>query len=285
MGLDTLTMTVGPRELADVADVALPALADPRLAALSVPDRDGSIAVTQGFADILRLHEIGRIDLAPTLDPNRPAAIVDLPSMQLVTWARTGTLLPADAWWLSVAPDADAATVANELAGSAHPLTVSAIRAEAVEARTRDPFQAGVTSILGLVAGAALLFALIGLAISLWYTVSSRQGEFAVARALGLGRRQLLGWLALESAFLVVVGVVGGLLVGLVLAWVVMPSITLTAEGRTPVPPPVTAIAWDLMLVLAGLGLLAFALSVLASRRAIAAIRVAPLLRGAEGDR
>ena len=115
----------------------------------------------------------------------------------------------------------------------------------------RDPFQAGVTAILGLVAGAALLFALVGLAISLWYTVSSRQGEFAVARALGLGRRQLLGWLAIESAFLIVVGVVGGILVGLVLAWVVMPSITLTLEGQAPVPPPVAAIAWDLAVVLA----------------------------------
>ncbi len=142
-----------------------------------------------------------------------------------------------------------------------------------------------MTSILGLVAGAALLFASIGLAVSLWYTVSSRQGEFAVVRALGLGRRQLLGWLALESAFLVIVGVIGGLLVGLVLAWVVMPSITLTTEGRAPVPPPVTTIAWDLMVVLAGLGLLAFALSVLAARRAVASVRVAATLRIAEPDR
>ena len=68
-----------------------------------------------------------------------------------------------------------------------------------------------------------------------------------MARALGLGRRrELLGWLAFESAFLILVGVLGGLLVGLVLAWVVMPSITLTTEGRPPIPPPVAAIAWDL---------------------------------------
>jgi ABC-type antimicrobial peptide transport system permease subunit len=152
-------------------------------------------------------------------------------------------------------------------------------------ARANDPFQAGVNGVLAIVAGAALLFAAVGLAISLWYSVSSRQGEFAVSRALGLGRRQLLGWLAIESAFLIVVGVVGGLLVGLILAWVVMPSITLTAEGRPPIPEPVAAMAWDLMLGLAGLGLLAFGLSVVAARRAVAGVRVAATLRAMEADR
>lgn len=284
-GLDELTLTVGPRELAGLPDVALPSLADPRLTSLSAPTGEGRIAVTQGFADIRRLDVVGQVSLVPTLDPARPAALVDLPTMQLSDWARTGMLLPADAWWLSIVPGAEPAAVATGLAATAYPLQITAVRADAIAERIQDPFQAGVTSILGLVAGAALLFALIGLAISLWYTVSSRQGEFAVARALGLGRRQLLGWLALESAFLVVVGVIGGLLVGLVLAWVVMPSITLTTEGRAPVPPPVTTIAWDLMLVLAGLGVLAFLLSVLAARRAVAGIRVAATIRVVEADR
>ena len=150
------------------------------------------------------------------------------------------------------------------------------MRSDDLEARTSDPFQAGVTAILGLVAGAALLFALVGLAISLWYTVSSRRGEFAVARALGLGRRQMLGWLAIESAFLIVVGVVGGILVGLVLAWVVMPSITLTTRG--PCAGAATGRGHRLGLFavgLLGLGALAFLLSVLAARRAIASVRVA----------
>jgi FtsX-like permease family len=284
-GLDEMTLTVGPRELAGLSDIALPTLADQRLVSLAAPGGDGAIAVTQGFADIRRLDVVGQVALAPTVDPTRPAAIVDLPTMQLSEFVRTGTLLPADGWWLSLAGDADPATVAADLAAASYPLRTTAVRADAIAARARDPFQAGVTSILALAAGAALLFALIGLFVSLWYTVSSRQGEFAVARALGLGRRQLVGWLALESGFLVVVGVIGGLLVGLVLAWVVMPSITLTTEGRAPVPPPVTAIAWDLVVVLAGLGLLAFALSVLAARRAVASVRVAATLRITEADR
>jgi hypothetical protein len=64
-----------------------------------------------------------------------------------------------------------------------------------------------------------------------------------------------------------------------------MPSITLTVEGRPPVPPPVTAIAWDLVLVLVGLGAVAFGLSVVAARRAVANVRVAATLRAAEADR
>ena len=193
--------------------------------------------------------------------------------------------MPADGWWLTLDAGADPTAASAALAASPFPIETKAVRSDAIEARTTDPFQAGVTAILGLVAGAALLFALVGLAISLWYTVSSRRGEFAVARALGLARRQLLGWLAIESAFLIVVGVVGGILVGLVLAWVVMPSITLTLEGRAPVPPPVAAIAWDLAVALLGLGALAFLLSVLAARRAISSVRVAATLRIAEADR
>jgi len=284
-GLDDLTLTLGPRELAGVGDLPLPALATRRLTSLAPPSRDGVVALSQGFADTRHLSILGLLDVVPTLDPAKPAAIVDLPSLQLGGFARTGSLSTADAWWLSLAPGADATTVAASLGAAGHPLEVSALRASAVTARTGDPFQAGVTGVLSLVAGAALLFAIVGLAISLWYTVSSRQGEFAVARALGLGRRQLLGWLAIESAFLIIVGLVGGLLVGLVLAWVVMPSITLTTEGRPPIPSPVAVIAWDLVVTLIGLGAAAFGLSVLAARRAVSGVRVAASLRASEVDR
>ena len=283
-GLDDLTMTIGPRELAEIGGVALPSLADERLVALSPPGADGSVSLTQGFADIRTIDVVGTVTLVPTLDPSRPAAVVDLPTMQLAEWVRSGALMPADGWWLTLDAGADPTAASAALAASPFPIETTAVHSDAVEARTSDPFQAGVTAILGLVAGAALLFALVGLAISLWYTVSSRRGEFAVARALGLGRRQLLGWLAIESAFLIIVGVVGGLLVGLVLAWVVMPSITLTLEGQAPVPPPVAAIAWDLAVALLGLGV-AFLLSVLAARRAISSVRVAATLRIAEADR
>ncbi|MFI5291849.1 MAG: FtsX-like permease family protein [Candidatus Limnocylindrales bacterium] len=284
-GLDDLTMTVGARELAEISGVALPSLADERLVGLTPPAADGSVSLTQGFADIRTIDVVGTVGLVPTLDPSRPAALVDLPTMQLAEWVRSGALMPADGWWLTLDAGADPDAASAALAASPFPIETKAVRSDAIEARTNDPFQAGVTAILGLVAGAALLFALVGLAISLWYTVSSRRGEFAVARALGLARRQLLGWLAIESAFLIVVGVVGGILVGLVLAWVVMPSITLTLEGRAPVPPPVAAIAWDLAVGLLGLGAVAFLLSVLAARRAIASVRVAATLRIVEADR
>ena len=284
-GLDDLIMTIGARELADVGGVALPSLADERLVGLSPPAADGSVSLTQGFADIRTIDVVGTVALVPTLDPSRPAALVDLPTMQLAEWVRSGTLMPADGWWLTLDAGADPTAASAALAASPFPIETKAVRSDAIEARTTDPFQAGVTAILGLVAGAALLFALVGLAISLWYTVSSRRGEFAVARALGLAQGQLLGWLAIESAFLIVVGVVGGILVGLVLAWVVMPSITLTLEGRAPVPPPVAAIAWDLAVALIGLGASAFLLSVLAARRAISSVRVAATLRIAEADR
>lgn len=285
VGLDDLTLTIGPAELAGIADAPLPALVATRLTALAPPSADGIIALTQGFADTRTLSIQGELDVIPTLDPTKPAALVDLPSLLISEYVASGSIVAADSWWLSLDPGVDGATVAAALAEASPPLSASAISSAAIDARTADPFQAGVTGVLGLVAAAALLFAVVGLAISLWYTVSSRQGEFAVARALGLGRRQLLGWLAIESGFLINVGVIGGLMVGVVLAWVVMPSITLTTEGRAPIPPPVAAIPWDLVVALLGLGAVAFGLSVLAARRSIAGVRVAATLRAAEADR
>jgi hypothetical protein len=284
VGLDELTLAIGPGELAEVDGNGLPTLVDRRMAELLPASPEGRTAVTQGFADVRQLDVVGAVDLVPTLDPGRPGAIVDLPTLQLAEWLRGGTILDANAWWISVAPDADEDAVLDRLAAG-YALEPTLVRRHEIATRTGDAFQAGVTSVLGMVAGAALLFAVIGLVISLWYTVSSRSGEFAVARALGLGRRQMLGWLAIESGFLIIVGVVGGVVVGLVLAWVVMPSITLTTEGRPPVPPPVAEMAWDILVAIALLGLAAFGLSVLAARRVVAGVRVAATIRLAEADR
>ena len=93
--------------------------------------------------------------------------------------------------------------------------------------------------ILGLGSLAALVFASIGFLVSATVSISERIGEFALLKALGLAPRQLLLWLTIENLALLITGLVLGTLLGLVLAWLVLPFATLTSTGEPPVPAPV----------------------------------------------
>ena len=55
-------------------------------------------------------------------------------------------------------------------------------------------------------------------------------------------------WLTLEQVFLVAVGLVGGVLLGLLLAWLVLPYATLSASGAAVVPAPVIVVPWATIL-------------------------------------
>ena len=59
--------------------------------------------------------------------------------------------------------------------------------------------------------------------------------EFALLRALGLSSRQLSVWLSLENATLAAISLVTGTALGLVIAWVALPFVTVT-QGRHAVP-------------------------------------------------
>ena len=102
-----------------------------------------------------------------------------------------------------------------------------------------DPLGLGVIGILGLGSIAALVFAAVGLLVTTSVSTQERLGELALLKALGVAPRQLLSWLTAEGAALLFVGLLAGVGLGLVLAWLALPFATLTASGEAPVPAPV----------------------------------------------
>ena len=82
--------------------------------------------------------------------------------------------------------------------------------------------------------------------------VSARErlAEFALLRALGLSPGQLSTWLSLENGILVAISLVGGTLLGLLMAWVALPYITVTQDASAAVPPVLVAIPWSSILIL-----------------------------------
>jgi putative ABC transport system permease protein len=156
---------------------------------------------------------------------------------------------------------------ANTLAGQIRPL----LPAELIVRTARGQVEMNVSRVsdrLGILTGGLLAFGLIAVVVGAFVifntfsiTVTQRIREFALLRALGASRRQVLAALLGEAAAVGVVASIGGLLAGLIAArglralfsavGLDLPSTTLVLNARTVIVSLVVGIA---MTMLAGLG-------------------------------
>ena len=185
---------------------------------------------------------------------------------------------PPTAWWLTTDGTDDAA-VAAALADGPYQLADVRVRADETSARLRDPVAVSIFGTLGMVAVAALVFALLGTLAAAWTAARSRRPEVAVLVALGLSRRQLAAIVLAEETFPVAIGLVGGSLLGLALGGLVLPAMTRAADGSAPVPPPLLVVPWDVGLTLAAGGVLLVVLASLGELRSIDRLAPAEALR------
>ena len=116
--------------------------------------------------------------------------------------------------------------------------------------------------------------------VSTLASIEERLEEFSILEALGLSARQLSAWMALESVLVVAISVVAGLALGTVLAWIVLPAASMTADGSTPVPAPSLVVPWLQLVVLAAGAFLVAGASTLMARRQLARFAVRDALRG-----
>ncbi|MUN40821.1 ABC transporter permease [Actinomadura litoris] len=195
---------------------------------------------------------IGIVRALPGTPPDRPGVLVDLPTLTesrlAAASAAPGSTDPGE-WWASVR---GARTAPAAQAMTDHPAwgTVSGDRA-ALRSRLRDaPLGAALQGALVLGFGAALVFAVIAFAVNAAVSVRERAREFAVLRVLGVHPRQMTGMLAVEQAFLVAIGLVGGLALGLVVARLVIPHIVLSVQAAPPYPPAELIVQWPVVLAM-----------------------------------
>ncbi|MEU5987849.1 ABC transporter permease [Spirillospora sp. NPDC047418] len=191
----------------------------------------------------------------PTVPPGEPGVLVDLPTLTQTRLAADGvttdSIEPGE-WWAS-ARGGDTAAAVRAL--TEHPAwgEVAADRVE-VRAELRDaPLGAALQGALVLGFGAALAFAVIAFVVNAAVTAGERTREFAVLRALGVHPRQVAGMLAIEQAYLVVLGLLGGTFLGLAVARLVVPHVVLSVQAAQPYPPAELVVQWPVVLgVLAG---------------------------------
>ena len=126
---------------------------------------------------------------------------------------------------------------------------------------------------------AAALFAVIGFVVSASVSARERIKEFALLRALGLSSGQLSIWLSLENAVLAAFSLMVGTVLGLVIAWVVLPFITVTQGAPTPYPPVEVDVPWTVIGLLVAAGVIALGATVVALAWSLPRIGLASVLR------
>jgi len=98
---------------------------------------------------------------------------------------------------------------------------------------------------------AAAVLAITGFCVSIAAGVRQRRAENALLAALGVAPRAAAGQLCLEKLMLSLPSALAGLILGVVLAELLVPAITLTAAATLPVPPVLIQFGWAQTLLLA----------------------------------
>ena len=240
-----------------------------------VGDRVTATVLTRSFPAQIA----GVLDRLPPYDPDQPFLVVDWPTMAIRELMLAGDAPDASEWWLATGDRREAEVV--------EAIDPAAIGASAVTGRESlagqlggNPFGVGVLGALLIGVLTVTIIGTIGFVVSTLASIEERLEEFSILEALGLSSRQLGAWMALESVLVVAISVVSGLALGTVLAWIVLPSASMTADGSTPVPSPSLVIPWLQLVALAVGAFLVAGASTLMARRQLSRFAVKDALRG-----
>jgi hypothetical protein len=277
-GPGTTTIVARPTTLTDLASAPLAGLVDQALLAATGATPGDTVLIRHASSVTRRIHALDVIATFPGLAVTG-AAVVDLGSFQLAQYGTDGTIPAPDEWWLSIAPGGDRRAMA---ALSIGPGALKGLRSTAVETESRinDPIALAISGMLVLAAAAAAAFAAIGFVAAAWASTHSRLAEFAVARALGLSRRQVAGWLLLEQAFPTLIGVGWGIVLGLALEWLVLPAVTLAPGGGPAVPAALVVVPIDLVAAYLGVAAVLIGVTAVVLSRTVERAGMTEPLRG-----
>jgi FtsX-like permease family len=236
----------------------------------------GSTVQADFNGEIIGVRIVARVATFPTVSASGGALIVDLATLQQILTSDSVEPAQVTQWWLATTGRQTPPGLAAILpSGSA---VTSAAATEA--ALVSDPLSEVPQRALLAVAIAAVILAITGFCVSIAAGVHQRRAENALLAALGVPPRAAAGQLCLEKLMLSLPSALAGLVLGVVLAELLVPAITLTSSATTPIPPVLIQFPWaqTLLLALAVAVLPVLAASLTVARRPDAAAE----LRAAE---
>ena len=234
---------------------------DPAIATASA--RAGApLVVTVLLGDIVvPLSVRAVVDMFPTLDPERSFIVLnfdhvrELAGLVDVNHFR----LPNELWIHTDAPLERQVELVQFLWTSQSPLAISRQvehQDAQLEMAQADPtLRASGTGILTAAFSAVLGLSMLGFVVTLALGARNRVLEFAVLRAVGSSRSQILRSMVLEWGVVLAIGSTIGVLLGQRVATVMLSFLDVTEEGKKVVPPFTLETDWRTLGL--GVGLLA----------------------------
>jgi hypothetical protein len=238
----------GQLTLTPQAPAVLPGLATQRYLTASNANV-GSTVQTFFNGTILSVRIVAAVSNFPTVSGTGGGLIVDLGSVQAML-ARGGLEpAPVTQWWLATpGPAPEAPPGLSRLVPPGSAVTSASGTTAALLA---DPLSTLPQQGLLAVTIAAAVLAITGFCVSIAAGVRQRRAENALLAALGVAPRAAAGQLCLEKLMLSVPSALAGLVLGVVLAELLVPAITLTSAATRPIPPVLIEFGWTQTLLLA----------------------------------
>jgi hypothetical protein len=233
-------LTLTPR-----APAVLPGLATQRYLAAS---NAGVGSTVQTLIDgmVVSVKIVAAVRHFPTVSGSGGALVVDLASVQAMLARGALEPAPVTQWWL-----ATRGPVPPGLPRLVPPGSAVTSASGTTAALLADPLSTVPQQGLLAVTIAAAVLAITGFCVSIAGGVRQRRAENALLAALGVAPRAAAGQLCLEKLMLSVPSALAGLVLGVVLAELLVPAITLTSAATLPVPPVLIQFGWFQMLLLA----------------------------------
>jgi hypothetical protein len=251
---------------------ALPGLATQRFLAASSA-HVGSVVQTDINGAIFSVKIVAAVASFPTVSAGSGALILDLGGVQDALASNALQAAQVTQWWLATS------RMPPGLSASLPPGSAVTSTQGVAAGLLSDPLSTVPQQGLLAVAVAAAVLAITGFCVSIAAGVRQRRAENALLAALGVPPRVAAGQLCLEKLMLSLPSAVAGLVLGVVLAELLVPAITLSPSATEPVPPVLIQFGWfqtlPLALAVAVLPVLAAALTVTRRPDPAAALRAA----------
>ncbi|MEO8899543.1 MAG: ABC transporter permease [Candidatus Dormibacter sp.] len=211
------------------------------------------------------LVPVGSFAQFPTYYPARESLIVAPMSSFVGRLGHAGASIPWDnELWIGGVRDPGVVT--NRLAADLD-LLQTLDRSQAETLALDDPLRVGLSEELGLGFVVALAVVVIGFALHFLAAARSRTTQFAIMRANGVPEQLIRGSLAAEQVVVLVSGLVAGAVIGLALAWAVVPVFHLGTLPEDLIPAtPLHLDAVTLATVVLGTGALTLVVGRLVAR-------------------